>query len=688
LLNKPLGLFYCGESQLPATFITRGYIEVWCNGALVSRHRHETEAVEALLAHADANPSELETDYELRYPTKLVKVPGIRAPRGDTVPPTTPTNLQATASSPTVVALSWSPSTDAAGGQVTYQVWRNGSPIQPVTVNTSFQDSGRTPGMTYAYSVSAYDSDGNMSAQSAQSNVTMPVPNTAPVWQSVPQQELTVGTSYSLTLTDYCADPDGLGLTFSIVTGTLPAGVTYNPVSRLLSGTPSAVVTTSVTFRASDGVLTSDRTITFRSLQADVTGPPAPALVSAVAVGTDRVDLTWSASVDATVANARTSGLAGYRVFRDDLFRAHVGNVLAWSDTGLAANTTYNYRILAYDVAGNVGIWSNPATPVTTGSGTTVRRYNPGYYSSMQRANDSQTIMERAIVRDAADTVDLTRGFLKRWTWRSFEPIEDEYVLATHELASDLDWCEARGLKLIVMIEDETYGFSDNQPAPDYLINYTIPTSQGGNTLARWDLFVHNRFKALLTAFSAQFGDHPALEAVMHEETSVGFIDSTYWTASGSKLYEPYTPEKYRDRLLGVIQHANLALPSVRWFFYMNFMPGNTSGSYLNQIVEATKPDIVICGPDAEEGNTALQTRTFWIYRDHKATCPIMCHLSTQTYDAVPNPTGEEMYDFAVNDLGANYICPVFQGSTPGFNWTTKIVPMMQAHPTFNVESW
>jgi hypothetical protein len=315
---------------MPATFTTRGYIEVWCNAALVSRHRNETEAVEALLAHADANPSDVETTYELRYPTKLVKVPGIRAPRGDTVPPTTPSNLTATASSPTVVALSWTPSIDAAGSAVTYQVWRNGSPIQPITTDTTFVDTGRTAGASYSYTVSAYDTSGNMSPQSVAANVTMPNPNAAPVWQSVPQQELTVGTSYSLTLTDHCADPDGLGLTFSIVAGTLPAGVTYNPVSRLVSGTPTAVVTTTVTFRASDGVLTSDRSIVFNSLQADVTGPPAPALVSGVAVGSDRIDLTWSASVDPTVANARTSGLAGYRVFRNGLFRATVGNVLAW----------------------------------------------------------------------------------------------------------------------------------------------------------------------------------------------------------------------------------------------------------------------------------------------------------------------------------------------------------------------
>lgn len=54
---------------MPLTFTT-GYLEVWRDGVLLSRHREEREATEAILADAEMNPA---ATYEVRRPPIKVK---------------------------------------------------------------------------------------------------------------------------------------------------------------------------------------------------------------------------------------------------------------------------------------------------------------------------------------------------------------------------------------------------------------------------------------------------------------------------------------------------------------------------------------------------------------------------------------------------------------------------------------
>lgn len=81
----------------------------------------------------------------------------------DTIPPSTPTNLQATAVSSTQINLSWSasPESDVEG----YKIYRDGSYLKSVTT-TSYSDTNLTPSTQYCYTISAYDAGGNESNQS------------------------------------------------------------------------------------------------------------------------------------------------------------------------------------------------------------------------------------------------------------------------------------------------------------------------------------------------------------------------------------------------------------------------------------------------------------------------------------------------------------------------------------------
>ena len=91
---------------------------------------------------------------------------------GDTVPPSTPTGLTGNAVSSTQIDLSWNASTDTGGsGLAGYKVYRGGVQVG-ITTLTSFSDTGLNPNTTYSYTVSAYDTAQNESAQTSPVNVT------------------------------------------------------------------------------------------------------------------------------------------------------------------------------------------------------------------------------------------------------------------------------------------------------------------------------------------------------------------------------------------------------------------------------------------------------------------------------------------------------------------------------------
>jgi chitodextrinase len=90
----------------------------------------------------------------------------------------------------------------------------------------------------------------------------------------------------------------------------------------------------------------------------DVTPPSVPTGLAASAVSATRIDLSWVASTDNT-------GVVGYRVYRNGVFLAALGNVTAYQSTGLAAATTYTYSVDAVDGAGNASNVSTSASATT-----------------------------------------------------------------------------------------------------------------------------------------------------------------------------------------------------------------------------------------------------------------------------------------------------------------------------------
>jgi fibronectin type III domain protein/calcineurin-like phosphoesterase family protein len=97
----------------------------------------------------------------------------------------------------------------------------------------------------------------------------------------------------------------------------------------------------------------------------DTEPPTLPTSLTASAGGPDRVKLSWKASLD-------NDGVAGYRIARNGVDVASSPTAgtttVPYVDAGLQPNTTYTYRLTAYDSLGNVSVPSSTVT-VTTPAG-------------------------------------------------------------------------------------------------------------------------------------------------------------------------------------------------------------------------------------------------------------------------------------------------------------------------------
>jgi poly(3-hydroxybutyrate) depolymerase len=173
---------------------------------------------------------------------------------GDTTGPSVPTNLAATATSPTTVALTWTASTDNVG--VTgYGIYRNGA-LTGTSPSPSYTDTGLTASTAYSYSISAYDAAHNLSGRTAAVSVTTLA---APAITTQPQALTTVnlGASFALSVTatgtdlTYVWRKDGIAI----------AGAPSQPAYTVASMASTNAGTYTVVVSNSGGSVTSDNAV-------------------------------------------------------------------------------------------------------------------------------------------------------------------------------------------------------------------------------------------------------------------------------------------------------------------------------------------------------------------------------------------------------------------------------------------
>ncbi|MBI2609940.1 fibronectin type III domain-containing protein [Candidatus Giovannonibacteria bacterium] len=89
----------------------------------------------------------------------------------------------------------------------------------------------------------------------------------------------------------------------------------------------------------------------------DTQAPTIPTNLSATAISSSQINLSWTASTDAV-------GVTGYKIYRSGVQIA-TSNTTSYSDTGLAPSTAYSYTVSAFDAAGNNSSQSTSASATT-----------------------------------------------------------------------------------------------------------------------------------------------------------------------------------------------------------------------------------------------------------------------------------------------------------------------------------
>jgi chitodextrinase len=281
----------------------------------------------------------------------------------DTTPPSVPSGVSATAVSSSQINVGWTASTDNVG--VTgYRIRRGGALITTVGNVTSYQNTGLTASTAYSYTIEAVDAASNASGQSTVASATTLADTSPP---SIPSGLSATAVSPTQINLSWSPSTDNVGVTGYRVYRNGSLIITLTNVTSYQNTGLTASTAYSYTVEAVDGAGNSSGQSTAANATTpatpDTTPPTTPTGLSATAVSSSQINLSWTASTD-------NVAVTGYRVRRGGTIIATLGNVTTYQNTGLAPSTNYSYTVQAIDAASNASTQSTAASATTLGDTT------------------------------------------------------------------------------------------------------------------------------------------------------------------------------------------------------------------------------------------------------------------------------------------------------------------------------
>jgi chitodextrinase len=295
----------------------------------------------------------------------------------DTTPPSAPGALTATAASSSQINLGWTASTDNVGvaGYIIKRCTGSGCTnfAQVGTSNTStYNDTGLAASTSYSYQVYATDAAANVStASNTATAITGSAVDTTP---PTAPTSLTARAASSTQITlGWTLSTDNVGVTGYIVKRCSGAGCTnfaqvgtstttgYNDNSLAVSSSYSYQVFAT---DAAGNVSAASNTATAVTSTPDTTPPSVPGNLTATAVSSSQINLSWTASTD-------NVGVTGYLIERctgsgcTNFAQITTTTATSYSNIALTTATSYNYRVRATDAASNLSGYSNTASAST-----------------------------------------------------------------------------------------------------------------------------------------------------------------------------------------------------------------------------------------------------------------------------------------------------------------------------------
>ena len=271
-------------------------------------------------------------------------------------PPSAPSGLTATTASSTQINIAW---TASATGPVTrYYVERSTgggafAVIDSLTSNnTSYQNSGLSPGTQYTYQVRACNAAGCSGYSNTASATTTPVIPGVPTGLAA---STVSDTQINLTwnaatgfVESYLLERRTSAPNSSQIIATLPA----NTLSYSNTGLTSATQYFYRVRACNTGAGCSNPST---EVSATTSAAP-PTNLSATPVSPNQINLAWTASTSA--------GVTAYEILRNGAPIATVPSGTTFQDSGLTQNTPYTYQVRAC-VSANCSVYAGPVSATT-----------------------------------------------------------------------------------------------------------------------------------------------------------------------------------------------------------------------------------------------------------------------------------------------------------------------------------
>jgi chitodextrinase len=222
----------------------------------------------------------------------------------------------------------------------------------------------------------------------------------------------------------------------------------------------------------------------------DTEAPSVPQNLVATAVSSSQIDLTWDASTD-------NVGVTGYNIYRDNVL-VDTSPTNAYSDTGLAIETEYEYEVSAFDAAANESARSAPDSATTavarlapefvargTASVTTVRDSDAGFTYPTEDVREDDLFVALIAVNDRGATPDVT-DTASGWT-RLGEVQHNELALAVFYKRADgtetgavtpFDWSSGDDLNDVALCQMYQFRYVDWTAGGPFV---GAPSSQTGD---------------------------------------------------------------------------------------------------------------------------------------------------------------------------------------------------------------
>lgn len=235
-------------------------------------------------------------------------------------------------------------------------------------------DTATSPNGTYTVSARAYDTAGN----SASDVRTVTVKNGDTEAPTAPTNVKATAIASNQVTVAWTASTDNIAVTgYTISRNGAPIGTATSPTYTDVTAAGGVAYTYQVAAYDAANNKSAGTSASVTTPQAADTQPPtAPTNLSAAAASPSQINLTWKASTD-------NNGVANYDVYRSStggqMSKIATVTSTSYGDTGLAANTSYTYYVVAKDGANNASQQSTIAsaatqaapTPPSNGGGST-----------------------------------------------------------------------------------------------------------------------------------------------------------------------------------------------------------------------------------------------------------------------------------------------------------------------------